>query len=183
MLVVVALVSFIIGLLFSSYCRLYLALCCITDSWSLLVGHAIKKREALISLCRLSANPVVRSQYLDRLLQEEQFLKNCISLKKRNFLKQAREAVPTFHEMEAEFLNRTKNLYSLLELALGESFSQKQFKELSENFWAADNLFSFETTVFEQAVEKYEDLRTKPTLQLAKEVFRFSSVPEVKFNR
>ncbi|WP_213318039.1 hypothetical protein [Chlamydiifrater volucris] len=182
MLTFVTLASFFIGLLISSYCRLYLALCCVVDSWVMLVGHAIKKREALISLCRLSADPIIRS-YLERLLQEEKFLRKCIVLGKRVFLKQSKEIVLTFHEMEMEFLYRIQKLYSQFEKLSEDLPSWQEFKELSENFLAADNLFSFETMAFEQAVEKYEDLRTKPILQLAKEIFRFSAIPEVRFGR
>lgn len=164
--------SICLGAIFGAYCQLYYLIQTVLFSWKLLSRHAIAKRQALLSLA------VCGGYSTTRLSQEIAFLTQYRHISWRQFLKYGYDILFAFNEMEDTQQQLLKEVLESL-----QNRNEKEIILFIENFWASDNLFAFESTAYEQAVEKYLKQRSRPMLWLVSQVFRFLDLPVVCFSR
>lgn len=164
----VLLISVLLGAFSGGYCQLYYLIKHVVISWEILLTHAIAKRQALLSL---SVSPA----HTHSLEQEIAFLNQYHHLSWRTFLKESHTILFALREMEESQEHTVKEILDSLH-------GEKSICAIEE-FWAQDNLFSFETSAYEQAVDKYVKNRTRPSLWLAAQCFRFLDLPIIQFHR
>ncbi|WP_021828667.1 hypothetical protein [Chlamydia gallinacea] len=164
--------SVCLGVVFGAYCQLYYLIQTVLLSWKLLSRHAIAKRQALLSLA------VFGGYSTTRLSQEIDFLTQYHHISWRQFLKYGYDILFAFSEMEDAQQQLLKEILESL-----QDRNEKEIIPFIEDFWASDNLFAFESTAYEQAVEKYLKQRSRPIFWLVSQVFHFLDLPAVCFSR
>lgn len=158
------------GAVLGGFCQLYYAVKNIVFSWNILSGHALAKRQAMLGVSFLPAEERIR------LNKEVRFLSEYHNVPWKRFLRYGYDILFAFQEMEESLPLRIQHIFSSSNVQ-GEDYLRL------EEFWARDNLFAFETTAYEQAVESYMRLRDKPTMRLSVWVFRFLDLPHIQFHR
>ena len=161
------------GALLGSYLQLYYAISNVSLAWKVLANHALAKRQALVSLAQLL------QQDASKIEKEIAFLSEHSSIPWRKFLRNGYTILFAFREMEESL---PQFLAELLD-SLDSCENQRQALLWIENFWARENLFSFEIAAYEQAVEKYLKLRRQGSLWCAQHLFRFLDLPEIRLSR
>ncbi|BAE80884.1 conserved hypothetical protein [Chlamydia felis Fe/C-56] len=172
-LVFVIIFSVLLGACLGAYCQLYYLVKNIMFSWEALLSHAIAKRRALLSLS------ILGKLTIPRLSQETEFLCQHHKISWRIFLKHSYDILFAFQEMEETLPQLVQEILE----AVGENHEQESIVRSLEDFWARDNLFAFETSAYEQAVEKYLKQRSSASLWVASRMFRFLDLPMIHFSR
>lgn len=158
-------VGLLTGMILGSYCQLCQAIKSVLFSWELLISYAIDKRRALLH--------VAPKDLKISLEQELCLLTEAQHLSWKQFLANGYDLLLAVQEMEAVLPNKLGRI-----LAHADVGSLPQLEE----FWARDNLFAFEATACEQAINTYLLKRSKPLLRLTTWLFRFRDLPKVRFN-
>ncbi|EPP36116.1 hypothetical protein CP10881SC42_0110 [Chlamydia avium] len=165
-------ISVCFGAVLGAYCQLYYLIKTVLLSWVALSRHAIAKRQALLSLAALGGYPTAR------LSQEIAFLTQYHSISWKQFLKYGYDILFAFKEMEDTQRELLQEILDSL-----QDRGEREIIQSIEDFWANDNLFAFESTAYEQAVEKYLRYRSRPTFWLVSKIFCFLDLPAVSFSR
>lgn len=165
-------VSVCCGAVLGAYCQLYYLIQAVLLSWRALSNHAIAKRQALLALAGYGGYST------DRLSHEIDFLNQYHHVSWRKFLLHGYDILFAFSEMED---TQKQQLQEILDAV--QDIGERDILQSIEDFWARDNLFAFEATAYEQAVEKYLKQRSRPIFWLVSKAFRFLDLPAVSFSR
>lgn len=157
MLVVLGFFTFFLGAFFSCYFQIYCSLGRVYYYWKVLVEYALKEREFLVIFL---ANMSAEHQIID---QQKSWLSNVVNVDRKHFCSSGEELMSLFIAMEEELNDITlKVLQDDNPIKLDMNDKEYMIAAL-EKFWAAKNLFEFQSHNYNNVVQRYFSTQRKKT--------------------